>query len=141
MGKTQCALWAGDMGGVLTACRIAGAPGAARAEARAVAGGWQWGGAAAVLKAKPTRVRTTPVWARVTSWPSTSWTRSARRVRWRVPVAAERKLAPIRLTAVAVTDDRKNFRAASEDLRSPCRRPTSATAGRDAAARAASSGA
>jgi hypothetical protein len=42
----------------------------------------------------------------------------------------------MRLTAVAVTEDRKNFRAASEDFLSPCLMPTRAKAGREATSRA-----
>jgi hypothetical protein len=53
-----------------------------------VSGTQKWKGTAAVLKAKPTRVRTTPAWASVCNWSSTFSILVAISVRYRVPVDA-----------------------------------------------------
>jgi hypothetical protein len=104
-----------------------------------VSGTQKWKGTAAVLKAKPTRVSATPALARVSSWPGTSSSPAATWVRCSVPVAAYTKLTPRRVTAVAVTEERKNFRAASLESLSPRLRPTSAKAGSEATSRATTS--
>ena len=97
-----------------------------------------WNGTAATLNARPTIVSSAPTAATspVGVPPSRAAAIGARNTD---PVAPYTRETPISITAVEITETRKNFTAASAALRSPRRSPVIAKAGSETTSRATTS--
>src|SRR3954452_18589517 len=89
-----------------------------------------WNGTAATLNASPTTVSSVPTSTTASAGVPVSrlasiWSRNTE------PVAPYTSETPISITAVEITETRKNFSAASAERGSPSRRPVIANAGSD----------